>query len=387
MEKKGTGVVENGLIWFGAAVSLAEILTGTYFATLGFTKGFLAIVLGHIIGAFLLFATGVIGGKKRQSAMETVKGSFGQKGGLLFALLNILQLVGWTAIMIYDGSLAAQQIFPAPWAVFPVLIGALIILWLAIGIKNLGKLNVLAMGLLFAITIVLSVVILQSEHVVSGDLGALSFGAALELSIAMPLSWLPLISDYTREAEKPVLASGASALVYTLISIWMYTIGMGAVLLTGESDIGLILVKAGLGAVGLVIVVLSTVTTTFLDAYSAGISAESVKKGVNGKHLAILTALIGTILAVFYPMDDITEFLYLIGSVFAPMAAVLIGDAFFLKREDTLSPFHWKNLVIWLVGFLLYRYLMTMDFVLGSTIPTIVLTLILTILVNKTPRN
>ena len=33
MEKKGTSVFSNGLIWFGAGVSLAEILTGTYFRT------------------------------------------------------------------------------------------------------------------------------------------------------------------------------------------------------------------------------------------------------------------------------------------------------------------------------------------------------------------
>ena len=73
MDKKKTSVFENGLIWFGAAVSIAEILTGTYFAPLGFTKGLCAIVLGHIIGCVLLFFAGLIGGKTRGSAMETVK--------------------------------------------------------------------------------------------------------------------------------------------------------------------------------------------------------------------------------------------------------------------------------------------------------------------------
>ncbi len=52
---KSTSVFENGLIWFGAAVSMAEILTGTYFASLGFFKGLFAIILGHIIGCILLF--------------------------------------------------------------------------------------------------------------------------------------------------------------------------------------------------------------------------------------------------------------------------------------------------------------------------------------------
>ena len=96
------------MIWFGAGVSIAEILTGTYLAPLGFEKGLMAIILGHLIGCLMLFCAGIIGGKVRKSAMETVKMSFGQKGSLLFSFLNVLQLVGWTAIMIYDGALAAD---------------------------------------------------------------------------------------------------------------------------------------------------------------------------------------------------------------------------------------------------------------------------------------
>ena len=55
MNKKGTSLFENGLIWFGAGVSLAEILTGTYFAPLGMKTGLLAILIGHVIGCILLF--------------------------------------------------------------------------------------------------------------------------------------------------------------------------------------------------------------------------------------------------------------------------------------------------------------------------------------------
>ena len=58
MEQKRTSVYENGLIWFGAGVSIAEIITGTYFAPLGFGKGLLAVVIGHIIGCAMLFLAG-----------------------------------------------------------------------------------------------------------------------------------------------------------------------------------------------------------------------------------------------------------------------------------------------------------------------------------------
>ena len=124
----------------------------------------------------------------------------------------------------------------------------------------------------------------------------------------MPLSWLPLISDYTREAKEPVKATAVSAVVYGLVSCWMYIIGMGASLFTGESDIAQILLKAGLSIAGLLIIVFSTVTTTFLDAYSAGISSESVLAKLKGNHAAIAVTIIGTIAAILFPMDDITEF-------------------------------------------------------------------------------
>ena len=383
MEEKRTSLFENGLIWFGAAVSIAEILTGTYFASLGFQKGLLAIILGHIIGCGLMFLAGIIGGKTRKSAMETVKMSFGQKGSLLFAFLNVLQLVGWTGIMIYDGALASNGVFDIGHWIWCLVIGGLIILWIFIGIKNLGKLNTVAMCALFVMTIVLSFVIFGEGITNTSAEDAMSFGAAVELSVAMPLSWLPLISDYTRDAKEPVKATAVSSVVYGVISCWMYVIGMGAALFTGESDIAQILLKAGLGIAGLFIVVLSTVTTTFLDAWSAGISSESISNKLNGKWVAIIVAAAGIVGAIIFPMDDITDFLYLIGSVFAPMIAVQIADFFILKKDNSNQGVSVLNLIVWLIGFVIYRMLMQVDIIVGNTFVNIIITIIICVIVNK----
>ena len=383
MQEKRTSVFENGLIWFGAAVSIAEILTGTYFAPLGFGRGLAGIVLGHIIGCLMLFAAGLIGGKARRSAMETVKMSFGQKGSLLFVVLNIIQLVGWTGIMIFDGALAANGVWALGNWLWCLVIGGLIVLWILIGIENLGKINTVAMGALFVLTIMLSFVIFGkgTMHAVSGE--GMSFGAAVELSVAMPLSWLPLISDYTREAEKPVKATAASAIVYGLVSCWMYLIGMGAAIFTAESDIAQILLKAGLGVAGLLIVVFSTVTTTFLDAWSAGISSESVHEGIKGKWVAVAATILGTIGAIFLPLYDVTDFLYFIGSVFAPMIAIQIADFFILKQDVSGRGVSVKNLIIWLLGFVVYRLLMSVDIIVGNTLPDMLITIVLCLLAAK----
>ena len=380
MERR-TSLMENGLIWFGAGVSIAEILTGTYFSSLGFGKGLAAILIGHVIGCLMLFLAGVIGGKSRLSAMETVKSSFGSLGGLVFAFLNVLQLVGWTAIMIYDGALAADGIFSTGRWIWCLVIGVLIILWIVIGITNLGKINTIAMGLLFLLTLVLCKVIFFDGNVMTTAADdSMSFGAAVELAVAMPLSWLPLISDYTREAKEPVKATAVSAIVYGLVSCWMYVIGMGAAIFTGESDIAQILLKAGLSIIGLLIIVFSTVTTTFLDAYSAGISSESIVSTIKGKYAAIAVTVIGTLGAILFPMDDITDFLYLIGSVFAPMIAIQIADFFLLHRDKREENFDWRNLIIWVIGFILYRILMRVDLPVGNTLPDMVITALVAII-------
>ena len=383
MEKR-TSLLENGLIWFGAGVSIAEILTGTYFSSLGFQKGLAAILIGHVIGCVMLFLAGVIGGKSRLSAMETVKSSFGNKGDQFFAILNVLQLVGWTAIMIYDGALAVDGMVSTGRWLWCLIIGALIVVWILIGITNLGKINTAAMVLLFILTLVLCKVIFFDGNVIQSTADdSLSFGAAVELAVAMPLSWLPLISDYTREAEKPVKATAVSAIVYGIVSCWMYVIGMGAALFTGESDIAQILLKAGLSIAGLLIIVFSTVTTTFLDAYSAGISSESIFSKIKGKYAAIVVTIIGTVGAILFPMDDITDFLYLIGSVFAPMIAIQIADFFLLHRDRRKNAFDWRNLIIWVIGFVLYRLLMRVDLPVGNTLPDMVITIVICVIVGK----
>ena len=383
MEERRTSVFENGLIWFGAAVSIAEIITGTYFTPLGFSKGLIAILIGHLIGCTMLFFAGLIGGTVRKSAMETAKMSFGSKGALLFSVLNITQLVGWTAIMIYDGALAVNGIFAIGNWIWCIVIGALIVLWIMIGIKNLGKVNTVAMAALFVLTIILSFLIFGKGSALNVSGEGMSFGAAVELSVAMPLSWLPLISDYTREAKDPVKATAASAVTYGAVSCWMYIIGMGAAIFTSETDIAQIMLKAGLGIAGLLIIVLSTVTTTFLDAYSAGVSGESLSAKINGKWFAVAVAVIGTLGAIFLPLADITEFLYFIGSVFAPMIAILIADFFILKQNRETDAFNICNLTIWFVGFVVYRLLMRGDIIIGNTLPDMLITIALCVVACK----
>jgi putative hydroxymethylpyrimidine transporter CytX len=383
MQNNKTSVFSNSLIWFGAAVSIAEILTGTLIAPLGFEQGVTAVLLGHLIGCTLLFFAGLIGGYTGKSAMETVKLSFGQKGSLLFSSLNVLQLVGWTAVMIVAGAAACESVLSigGDW-VWCLVIGTLIVIWLLVGIRKLSKLNTVAMTALFILAVILSVIIFKDAQA-SVAQGSISFGAAVELSVAMPLSWLPLISDYTSTARKPVAATASSTLVYFFVSSWMYLLGLGAVVFTGESDIVAIMLKSGLSIAALIIVIFSTVTTSFLDAYSAGVSGVSIIKKLKQRPIAIVVCIIGTLLAIFTPITQYEEFLYLIGSVFAPMIAIQIVDYFILRKRDPVGMVNVLNLLLWFVGFVVYRLSLLIETPVGNTLPVMVITGFLCWSVNK----
>ena len=387
MEKKKTSLITNAMIWFGAGVSISEILTGTYFASLGFGKGMAAILIGHIIGCVLFCLAGIIGGKNGKSSMESAKMSFGGKGALIFPLLNIVQLVGWTSVMISSGAAAAENVYAIGMSVWSIIIGVLVIVWLFVGAKNVNAVNTIALSLLFVLTIILSFVVFRGgvSTLVSGE--AITFGAAVEMAVAMPLSWLPLISDYTKEAEKPVKASVVSSVVYFIISCWMYVIGMGMALFTNETDIAVIMVKAGLGIAGLIIVIFSTVTTTFLDVYSAGISSGSLSSKINQQAAAVIVCVIGTLLAIFTQTNYFESFLYFIGSVFAPMIAVQIVDWFIFKNDSSDKGVNIINLVVWAVGFVLYRMSMNFDIILGNTFPVMLITGIICFIANKVWRS
>lgn len=372
------------MIWFGAALSIAEIMTGTYLAPLGLTQGLYAIILGHIIGGILLFGAGLIGGRLRQGSMNTTAFSFGPLGAKGFAFLNMVQLIGWTSIMIYDAMLALQELAPLSPMIWTIAIGVLVILWLFIGLHNTGYIQAIVSVLLLGLTLYMGVHMISQWPSDSSLMtnGNMSFIAALELSIAMPLSWLPLISDYTRESKSPFSASLTSAAIYTVTSVAMYTLGLSAAIFGGGDSIITIMMNAGLGLTGLIVIIFSTVTTTFMDAYSAGVSSTTIYNGASSKGVAVIVTIVGAIAAILYPMDDITDFLYLIGSVFTPMIAILLADYFMNRQQvQTLSAFLVRG-TIWAVSVGLYHYMLHSESTVGATLPAFTMAFIITTIIG-----
>ena len=262
------------LIWFGTAVSVAEIMTGTFLAPLGMKDGFLAILVGHVIGGIILYLAGIIGANKRCSASESINLSFGKLGSVSFSLLNTIQLIGWTSIMTIIGAQAFNKLMASLWNIgentilWTIIIGLFPCIWIFSTMDFVSKINKVVMLCLLLASLYLGfgAVVSANEVVTSLD-ESMSFGMAVELNIAMCLSWMPVISDYTRTLKNQSTGTVSCVVAYCFGSILMYTIGLGSAVHYGITDICDIFMLSGLGVISLVVILLFTVITNYIILY------------------------------------------------------------------------------------------------------------------------
>ena len=412
MEKR-TGLFTNAIIWFGVAVSVSEIEAGIEIGAEAAPGSlWLPLVLGHIVGGIFLFFVGLIGARIRVNAMETTASVYGSYGSKFFASLNLFQLVAWIAVLNAQGaSVLAGLDLPISFPLTCVLLAVLIALWVFVGLRRFAKVTTVVMAVLAVLLAALTVKLFGTGSISAGASAsgansaaahALGFWNIFEISMALPLSWLPVISDYTKDVEKPVRATAVSAIAYSLASFWMYFIGLEIASAGVGNDIAKAILLAGLGIPGIIIVVLSTVTTNFLAANSAGESAKAIVRRLNPKITGVVVSAISALLAISGIMDHYISFLYLIASVFAPMAAVLLVSFYFGKtgavhtgeetaREETArvsgKAFWIWNLFAWLAGFVVYQVTVRLDSIfLGPTLVSVIVSAVISyiwILKNK----
>ncbi len=349
-------------LWAGAAISVAEILGGSALASLGMAAGLQAILVGHLVGGVLLYLAALMSSTLRTSAMESTRFSYGIQGSYLFSGLNILQLVGWTSIMMLQGSRILDQVTTSLYgysnpSLWMIAIAVGISLWLVVlshhrvGVNGVVVILLLILGLFLALRLLhgLPSVAIQASW------PQVTFWQGVELNIAMSLSWLPLIGDYTQHARQRISGPLWSAIGYSVVGSCMFALGLGLSLGTGSSDIALMLTISGFGLVSLFIVFFSTVTTTYLDVYSACDSFLNIVSSGSHRILSLVVTCISLLLALLVPLDTIEPFLYLIGAVFSPLYAIVLSDYYILRRTTSEGkPWDWENIGLWVAGVILY---------------------------------
>lgn len=345
-------------LWSGAAISIAEIYTGCLVAPLGFSKGIASILLGHLIGVLFLAFGGYISFMDKKNAMEKVKDYFGEYGAKIIAIFNILQLIGWSAVMIIQSSRALTAVLPLN-SISAVIVTAIVVfLWSYFFNNYSKKVNDISVVILIIICIMMFFSFDVSKIIPSQD--SISFTTAMELSIAMPVSWLPLIGDYTKYGESGKGVFLTSFLGYFVGSSLMFTLGLAISIFTGK-DVVDFLTHGSVRWAAVIIILLSTVTTAFLDIYSAVISTKQIIKFKNNNFYVLIYSILAALIAFVFPIENYQNFLLAIGSVFVPVYTVVFTD-YILRTDFINSKFNISGIVFAALGVLLYNYFTKISF-------------------------
>ena len=389
--------IDYFLLWAGVAISLAEIWAGGFLAPMGFWAGFWAIILGHMIGNTFMGLGGLIGSRYGILSMVSVRPAFGIRGSNLPAILNIIQLIGWASIMLIIGGRVGAMLgtpFGGLWAssqFWIVLIGMGTLLW-ALGTgKSIWKiLQTTAVVALLLVIALMSWVSLGEfgSGVSPANADTMPFMIGLDLVIAMPVSWMPLVADYSRFAKKNGSAFWNTWWGYFIVSSWMYLLGLMATLVTGETDPGALILqtmgKIGFAVPALIMVVLSTITSDFPDVYSATCSMMNISRKIKATTIMWTAGILSIAVALVFPMDQYENFLLFIGAMFIPLFGVVLTDYFLLRRGklqieaiDTVGGPYWyfKGVNItaagaWVAGFVTFEFIALMKYPVGGSIPS-----------------
>ena len=381
-------------LWFSLGIGLMVLQTGALLAPgLGLSGGLLAIFLGTLVGVALLASVGVIGCDTGLSSMAALKLSLGSRGALLPALLNVLQLIGWGAfeiiVMRDAASLLGARAFsdasvfsnPLLWTLF---FGALATLLAVSGPltfvrKVLRKWGIwlLLAACLWLTWNLFSKADLGALWAQKGD-GSLPLAVGFDIAIAMPLSWLPLIADYSRFGKRAKKVFGGTAAGFFLGNVWLMSLGVAYTLAfapSGEVN-ALLLALAGAGlGIPLLLILLDESENAFADIHSAAVSG-GVLWRLKVEHLALVIGVICTLIACFAPLAQYQNFLLLIGSVFAPLFGVVLVDHFLVRKRSaqvTTALFCWPALLAWAGGVSTYHLLANVYPDVGATLPALVL--------------
>jgi NCS1 family nucleobase:cation symporter-1 len=373
------GVLDQTMLWGNLGVSLLVLVIGGLLVpALSLRDALLAVLVGSVIGNAMLGAAGLIGAQARVPAMVLLRAPLGRRGSFLPTGLNIAQCLGWATFELIIIASAAAALsdevfgFRGEWA-WTIVVGAA-----AAVLALMGPIGVVRRFLRrFALWAVLaSLAYLTIWTLVETDVGELwaargeggtSVWLGVDLVIAITVSWVPLVADYTRFSRDTRGALIGSGLGYFLGATWMLLLGIVLMQSLDLSDITELpaAVAAGGLAAGLALLAVTVDETdeAFANIYSTAVSAQNLVSRVPQRALIVLVSAVATLGALTIELRSYEPFLLLLGSFFVPLFGVLLADWLvsgqrYVRDEIFGAPGFRPGLIAaWLVGFAVYHWL------------------------------
>ena len=388
---------QHAALWFSLGVGLLVMQIGAYLVpAVGSRDAVIAIVLGSLIGSGLLAWTAKVGCDSGLTSAGLMHTTYGSAFARLPVLLNIVQLIGWTTfelVIMREGTAAvARQSLgldlqgTAGVVVTTLLWGAVLTLLLAGSMTQLVRKIISRVGLPLVIASLLWLTWQFGGQLSAqgwdafwarpGD-GSKSMLSAMDLVIAMPISWLPLVADYARHGRNGRSAMSGTWLGYAIANIWCYALGV-LVVSVAQPDVSLVsaLLLAQGGLIALSLILVDELDNAYGDVYSGAVSSHSIKPSWSIRQWGLGLAVFCTGLAMVLPMHSLEPFLLILSSIFVPLYGVIlgrlgVGKPSFAPPQREIEP---TAALLWLGGIGVYHALGQWAPALGSALPTLALT-------------
>lgn len=371
------GAFDSFLLWTNLGISLLVLVAAAYFG-LSLKQALLATLVGGVIGNAMLGVAGYIGADARVPTMVLQRAPLGQRGSYLATALNVLQCLGWAVFEITVIAIAAGALSQRVFHVHAVWLWKLVFGAVGLVLALLGPIGFVrrfvrkfAVWAVAASIVYLAVWILEHGHVTrlwqSGGRGG-SFWLGVDLVIALSVSWIPLVADYTRFSRTSCAGLVGAGIGYFLPTLFQF--GFGAILVLSHPSIGGptdVLTTVAAGGVGSVLALLAlTVDETdeaFANIYSTALSVQNFFPRAPQRLLIVGAAVSATGISLGIDLTQYQQFLLLLGAFFVPLFGVLLADWLVAGRHYTEADIFrgpaWRPGMIgsWLLGFCLYEWI------------------------------
>ena len=389
---------EHAALWLSLGVGLLVMQIGAYLVpALGTQQALSVIVVGSVIGAGLLAWTAKLGCDSGLSSAGLMHATYGSSFARLPVLLNIVQLIGWATfelVVMRDGTVAIAResgsFVASFWPVLATLLwGGVLIALLTGSMVTLVRKFIGRFGLPLVIASLLWLTWQFLGRALEQGLeaiwnrpgsGGMSTMSALNLVIAMPVSWLPLVADFARYGRDGKSALRGTWLGYAIANTWCYGLGVLIALTTPSTDLvaALLLAQGGLIALGLILI--DEVDNAYGDLYSGSVAGTSLKPSWSLRRWGIALAVVCTGLALVLPMHSLEPFLLMLSSVFLPLYGVILARLSGTPNVAALAGTKKVNLSavgIWILGMAFYHLCANLAPSWGAALPTLALTFVL----------
>lgn len=373
------------VLWSSLGVGLLVLSAGSFLTDASFADAILAILIGSIGGSVLLALAGKIGSDNAVPSLVSTRPSFGVRGSHIPAVLNVMQLIGWTIFEIMIMSTAANILVGEiiPFYVWTLIFGSIVTLMALVGPLAVIRdwLSKFAIWAVYASSVMIIFVLLLSDKIlilISSEGNGMSFFSALDIVIAMPISWMPLAADYNRFAKNSNSAFKGTVAGFAVTNVLFYFAGV----LLGASDIVTIInaIQSIFFGFLMLVLIVDETDNTFADVYSASVSTQSIVPKFDQRYLIAGFTAFSIIMANLIPTSQYQTFLLLIGAVFVPLFGVVLSDYYILKRTRYKDDFYYDPktnrigytaIVAWFIGVVVYFVLSSLSPIYMSGIPQI----------------